>query len=261
METCIKCGKELPNGAKFCPSCGKKILSSCPNCNQLILEDAFFCPICGYSISGENLSKPSNTKAYDNITNITSKVSYNKDDESYETHPHHWIRTWARLLDIYIFSYVIVLTILLPALIFLSPTNKIFTLFEKMPIAVSGFFIIWAAFALESIYLSVFQTTPGKKLLNIKLSPLNSNKFTPKLAFARSFKVLEQGLWFGLPVFCFISIYMNLMKLRKEGSMPWDRELNIMVFHKKVPIFKWLIYVVVMGSLLFFEVSIRILTN
>lgn len=261
MEIYIKCGNELPNGAKFCPSCGKKILSSCPNCNQLIPENAFFCSICGYSINGENLSKPSNTKAYDNITDITSKVSYNKDDESYETQPHHWIRTWARLFDIYIFSYVIVITILLPTLLFFSSTQKLVTLFEKMPISVSGFFIIWAAFALESICLSVFQTTPGKKLLNIKLTPLNSNKFTTKLAFARSFKVLKQGLWFGLPGFYLIPIYINLMKLNKEGSMPWDRELNIMVLHKKVSIFKWLIYVVVMGSLLLFEVSIRILTN
>ena len=261
MKRCIKCGNELATWAEFCPSCGKKILSICANCMHLIPKDAFFCPNCGYSISEENLSKSSDTKEYYNIAPMTSKVNYNKDNEFYESQPHHWIRTWARLLDIYIFSYVIVITILLPVLLFFSSTKKLVTLFEKMPIAVSGFFIIWAAFALESICLSVFQTTPGKKLLNIKLSPLNSNKFTPKLAFARSFKVLEQGLWFGLPVFCFISIYMNLMKLRKEGSMPWDRELNIMVLHKKVPIFKWLIYVAVMGSLLFFEVTSRILTN
>lgn len=167
---------------------------------------------------------------------------------------------WA-ILDSSVFSYVIVITILLPTLLFFSSTQKLVTLFEKMPISVSGFFIIWAAFALESICLSVFQTTPGKKLLNIKLTPLNSNKFTTKLAFARSFKVLKQGLWFGLPGFYLIPIYINLMKLNKEGSMPWDRELNIMVLHKKVSIFKWLIYVVVMGSLLLFEVSIRILTN
>ena len=51
---CNYCGELLPNDAKFCPSCGHKIIverNHCPQCGTMMPEDALFCPNCGNSVS------------------------------------------------------------------------------------------------------------------------------------------------------------------------------------------------------------------
>ena len=46
---CKYCGAELPNDARFCPSCGKDLsnLRTCVKCGKIIDDDAIFCPYCG----------------------------------------------------------------------------------------------------------------------------------------------------------------------------------------------------------------------
>ena len=52
-----KCGKEVPEGTKFCPDCGAKIvtpgMTSCPKCSAEIKEGAKFCPECGQKMTLE----------------------------------------------------------------------------------------------------------------------------------------------------------------------------------------------------------------
>ena len=54
---CNICGADIPNGAKFCNSCGNKVeapvynqvpMKVCPNCGAQIAEDCLFCTSCGY---------------------------------------------------------------------------------------------------------------------------------------------------------------------------------------------------------------------
>lgn len=47
--TCLKCGKEVPAGYKFCPACGQPTATekSCVSCGKLIPIDFAFCPHCG----------------------------------------------------------------------------------------------------------------------------------------------------------------------------------------------------------------------
>ena len=54
---CTFCGSDIPNGAKFCNSCGNKVeapvynqvsMKICPNCGAQIAEDCLFCTSCGY---------------------------------------------------------------------------------------------------------------------------------------------------------------------------------------------------------------------
>lgn len=44
---CPGCGVEIPAKAKFCPECGKKIVTKCPKCNTEVKPGAKFCPECG----------------------------------------------------------------------------------------------------------------------------------------------------------------------------------------------------------------------
>ena len=45
---CSACGAALPDGAKFCPGCGRSTASVCPVCGAAVtVEGAKFCPECG----------------------------------------------------------------------------------------------------------------------------------------------------------------------------------------------------------------------
>lgn len=74
MPFCIKCGRELTNGANFCANCGTAVaaanaahtthrtmiydgeLHKCPNCGELL--DAFVttCPACNYELRGAKIT-------------------------------------------------------------------------------------------------------------------------------------------------------------------------------------------------------------
>ena len=45
---CSDCGSQMPQGAKFCPGCGKaQEVSGCSGCGQPVPDGAKFCPNCG----------------------------------------------------------------------------------------------------------------------------------------------------------------------------------------------------------------------
>lgn len=50
-QFCSKCGEEVPDGAKFCPSCGNPIEAKeeykCKKCGRVLKDNEKFCPDCG----------------------------------------------------------------------------------------------------------------------------------------------------------------------------------------------------------------------
>lgn len=67
MAFCINCGKELPEGAKFCFECGKPlqienqtkrktvfdgVIHKCPNCGEIVNAFELKCSLCGYELRG-----------------------------------------------------------------------------------------------------------------------------------------------------------------------------------------------------------------
>ncbi|MEE8198221.1 MAG: zinc ribbon domain-containing protein, partial [Thermoplasmata archaeon] len=50
---CVECGALLPQGAKFCNSCGARQHKGavCPECSEPVPPAAKFCPSCGASLS------------------------------------------------------------------------------------------------------------------------------------------------------------------------------------------------------------------
>lgn len=70
MAYCINCGKEMPEGAKFCAECGIAVgterhadgsqrktvyegeLHKCPNCGEVLNAFTVCCPTCGYEVRG-----------------------------------------------------------------------------------------------------------------------------------------------------------------------------------------------------------------
>ncbi len=58
-KACAKCGTAVPEGAKFCPSCGEKQASGsfCPECGAAVPAGAKFCPECGKKIGAPVCAK------------------------------------------------------------------------------------------------------------------------------------------------------------------------------------------------------------
>ncbi|HDS02588.1 MAG TPA: SPFH domain-containing protein [Firmicutes bacterium] len=54
QEPCPACGRPIPLGAKFCPHCGEVVQKKkCPSCGNPISEDNKFCPHCGHDLKKE----------------------------------------------------------------------------------------------------------------------------------------------------------------------------------------------------------------
>ena len=57
---------DIPNGAKFCNTCGNRVeepvynqvpMKICPNCGAQIAEDCLFCTSCGYRMVQPEVSE------------------------------------------------------------------------------------------------------------------------------------------------------------------------------------------------------------
>lgn len=81
MAFCINCGKQLPNGAKFCGSCGtatgqvsqagrqieyEGTIHKCPNCGSIMDAYESVCEVCGYEIRDR--------KASNSIRELAAKI-------------------------------------------------------------------------------------------------------------------------------------------------------------------------------------------
>ena len=58
-KPCAKCVAAVPEGAKFCPSCGEKQVSGsfCPECGAAVPAGAKFCPECGKKVGSPVCAK------------------------------------------------------------------------------------------------------------------------------------------------------------------------------------------------------------
>ncbi len=54
---CKFCNSLIPDGAMFCPSCGKRLdgKTPCPECGAMNEENAMFCIFCGARMDGKKV--------------------------------------------------------------------------------------------------------------------------------------------------------------------------------------------------------------
>ena len=85
MSYCTNCGKQIPEGTKFCPNCGTPVTShhndashkvveegtvhKCPHCGDVISSFTSVCPSCGYEFRDVNIS--STVQSFVNVLSNT----------------------------------------------------------------------------------------------------------------------------------------------------------------------------------------------
>ena len=137
-----------------------------------------------------------------------------------------WVRYWARMFDIYLFSGVagILLAILAPRAV---PGGGLATI----GIGIIALFL-WIV--VESLLLSWFGTTPGKSLLRTHLRLANNPSIPYSMALSRCFRVWWRGMGAGIPVISLFTLLGAYDRLSKGSVASWDSDGGFVVSHEKI---------------------------
>jgi hypothetical protein len=129
-----------------------------------------------------------------------------------------WRRYFARYFDILVFSLSVgvIARIAYPSIL---NVNEILL----------GIVVLFCMMLFEVLLISCYGTTAGKWLFNIYVFSANGNKLDFIRSFKRSFKVLYQGLGFGIPIVSLVTMLSAYQTLKSNGIAKWDEQLNIRV--------------------------------
>lgn len=135
-----------------------------------------------------------------------------------------WVRCWARLIDLFLFSICcgIVISIAGPGLL-KGANDTVLSL---------AFLFLWCF--VEPIFLSTWGATPGKALLRIDLRSADGARLNYGSALARSFDVWLRGFGMGIPVASFVTFIVAHNTLTKNGVTSWDRDRGFRVTHLEI---------------------------
>jgi hypothetical protein len=86
----------------------------------------------------------------------------------------------------------------------------------------------------EAMVLSTFGTTPGKRMLGIRVANPDGTQLGLGQALNRSFQVWVMGFGIGIPVLLLITLMYGYFVLNRDGATPWDRRLGLVVTYSKV---------------------------
>jgi RDD family protein/uncharacterized protein DUF4339 len=132
--------------------------------------------------------------------------------------PHPWHRWFARLLDLYMLALV---------------AGIILGIVGSVPSGDLVWAILSPAFLalVEPFFLSKFGSTPGKKLLNIRVTEPSGARLTLSRAFARSWKTWSVGMGFGIPLVTLFTLANQHSHLKRDGVATYDATLGTRVSH------------------------------
>jgi uncharacterized RDD family membrane protein YckC len=170
-------------------------------------------------------------------------------------HQGNWarpgVRFWARFLDYLFFSLLggLIVSMINP---FMAVMFDIFHPFLKFFIV----FLFWIP--IEAIFLTFLGATPGKWLLNIKVSDTYGNNLRFGTAIERSAGVLLCGLGFGIPYIVLLTLGYSYWALLKNRTTFWDKD-EILVAHEKIGIFPLFIIIILIMCCSFFIQYVKVL--
>lgn len=138
--------------------------------------------------------------------------------------PRPWIRYWARIFDIYLFSVLggTLLGLLYPELL------------ERTSDILLGVVVLLSWAVVESILLSVAGTTPGKSLLKIHIRRADGTEIGFRDALTRSLLVWWRGMGVGIPLISLFTLMTAYTNLTTQGMTSWDRDSGFVITHDEV---------------------------
>lgn len=144
-----------------------------------------------------------------------------------------WIRYWARWIDMGIAGLVFGI---LAGIFSLDIENSVF----------AGVLAAFLWVFIEAGILSLYQTSPGKCLLNIKINKKNISYST---ALKRSFGVYIEGLGFGISIIGIVTLLIAYKRLNEKKITRWDEDCKLIVYNEHIGLARILIAICLTISL------------
>jgi len=132
-----------------------------------------------------------------------------------------WIRWWARYVDA-----LLVMIILTPVLFYL-PIESL----ETTPKFLSIFVFSTICIVIESILISFWGYTPGKRLFCVKVRKLDDKKLSFISSLKRAFSVWVIGEGMNLPIINCIMPILAYLRLKARKTTYWDEVDELKVEH------------------------------
>ncbi len=197
-------------------------------------------------MSYEDPNAPSPTSS-DYAKESNSPVDQSKSFLGGQHHP--WRRLFARTADTCTVG-LLLFFLLLFALGATMPTQAagFAKAIENPIIAGVVLYLVWLP--AESVFLSLFGTTPAKWLFGISVAHPGGDLLSFPEALNRSFLVFVQGVGLGIP---FVALFTQLFayrRLTKTGTTLWDTSASAVVLHKKWGILRALVCTTVVFGVL-----------
>mgnify|MGYP001043448119 CR=1 FL=1 len=184
---------------------------------------------------------PSQNASFDNV--IARGIEIRKEIFGEKDVPQvrPWVRMWARSIDSMIWGTLLYI-------IWYSISPKTYNLFNSFWKYISIFPLFWTL--IEALLLSTWGTTPGKWILNVFVRELTGEKLTFNRALYRSLFVWSCGDGCGIQYLGLIANIVSYFRLTNKGVTWWDGKGQFIVSHKKIGIYRSLIAVATIISLM-----------
>lgn len=223
VQCCHVCGAPILDGivlGRECQHCGEQLApwAYTPPVPQ-VHEDHLGLTSNMTPISSETQTIPS-LPGDQNVTKTLNKPN------QYEYQVRAFARFGARIIDLALFNFIVVqvLFILFP----ISPA------LQRMENTLQHLVVLFLWVFVEALLLRVFGTTPGKKLLRLKLIQDSGVGFGYRAALRRSFGVYAKGLGLGLPILELLSLGRSHVQFVEDRITPWDYACRTKVVPNKI---------------------------
>lgn len=150
-----------------------------------------------------------------------------------------WVRYWARSMDLALFAVLIGLS-----LMYLNQDM------DELSDALYGMLLMMLYVFAEATMLSLWCTTPGKYLLNIRLRNADDSKLTFAQALGRSSSVWIRGEGVGIPLVGAFTQLMAYSHLKNQNITKWDANGRHKVNHREIEAWRVLVFFVAFVSML-----------
>jgi hypothetical protein len=97
----------------------------------------------------------------------------------------------------------------------------------------------------EGFFLWTWGTTLGKKLLKISIRNTDGSKLSGYQGLKRSRLVWLRGMGVGVGIVQLVANILAFNTLRREGITTWDHDMDLIVSHGKLGVFRIIIIVIV----------------
>lgn len=148
--------------------------------------------------------------------------------EEHDTTGRPWIRYFAKMIDISMFS---ILFGFLLGVVFPEFLNGVGNL-------VLSFLIVFLWSIIEPFFLVIFGNTLGRALMKTKIKTVSGGKINFSTAYRRNMSLWIRGFGLGLPLVSLICSIASYKELKNQGFTTWDAENNLITTHGKVGILR-----------------------